>query len=210
MDPRAVDQASTAPDGSRRGRAADYASRISTHLQTARLMIRTFEPGDQDAWVALFSDPEVRRFLPPAAPTPTPETYGLAIQSRHAMEREIGYAMWAVEARSTGEFLGQCGLRPAATLDPDAGSEIDLAYHFVPGSWGKGYATEAVIAVLGHAFESIALDGVMAVAMPENVGSWRVMEKAGMRYEGPASYYGLDGLKKYVAERSWWMSPVVS
>jgi hypothetical protein len=30
------------------------------------------------------------------------------------------------------------------------------------------------------------------------------MEKAGMRYEGTADYYGLEGLKKYVAEREWW------
>ncbi len=43
----------------------------------------------------------------------------------------------------------------------------------------------------------------MAVGLPENVGSWRVMEKAGMRYEGTSSYYGLEGLKKYTAERDW-------
>ncbi len=38
----------------------------------------------------------------------------------------------------------------------------------------------------------------MAIAMSENTGSWRVMEKAGMRYEGLVNYYGLVGLKKYV------------
>ncbi len=124
------------------------------------------------------------------------------------MERELGYAVWAVEARRTGEFLGQCGLRPTATMDPNAGPEIDLAYHFIPESWGKGYATEAVTAVLAHALGLLGLDEVMAVAMPDNVGSWRVMEKAGMRYEGSASYYGVDGLKKYVAERDGWPAHV--
>jgi len=186
-----------------------HTSRVSTRLDTTRLVIRTFEPGDADAWIALFSDPEVRRFLP-ATLAPTPEVFQGAIESRHAMERELGYAMWAVEARTTGEFLGQCGLRPAATMDPNAGSEIDLAYHFVAGSWGKGYATEAVTAVLTHAFGLLGLDWVMAVAMPDNVGSWRVMEKAGMRYEGTGSYYGVDDLKKYVAERDWWTSPLVA
>jgi hypothetical protein len=34
-----------------------------------------------------------------------------------------------------------------------------------------------------------------------------VMEKAGMRYEGTGSYYGLEGLKKYTAERDWWKPP---
>lgn len=180
-----------------------------TRLETLRLVIRTFEAGDADSWIALFSDPEVRRFLP-EGPVPTPEIFQAALESRHAMESEIGYAVWAVEARTTGEFLGQCGLRPVATMDPNAGSEIDLAYHFVSRSWGKGYATEAVTAVLEHALGPLGLDGVMAVAMPDNVGSWRVMEKAGMHYEGSASYYGVDGLKKYVAERSWWRPELIS
>jgi ribosomal-protein-alanine N-acetyltransferase len=95
-------------------------------------------------------------------------------------------------------------------MDPNAGSEVDLAYHFVSAAWGKGYATEAVTVVLAHALGPLGLDEVMAVAMPDNVGSWRVMEKAGMRYEGSASFYGLAGLKKYVAERSWWRPRPVS
>lgn len=182
---------------------------MGTRLETVRVVIRTFEPGDAEAWIALFGDPEVRHFLPPGPP-PTRETFQGAIESRRAMEREVGKAVWAVEARTTGEFLGQCGLRPAATMDPNAGPEIDLAYHFIPDSWGKGYATEAVNAVLAHALGPLGLDAVMAVAMPDNVGSWRVVEKAGMRYEGSASYYGLDGLKKYVAERNWWRAQLTS
>lgn len=71
----------------------------------------------------------------------------------------------------------------------------------------QGYANEVVIAVLAHALTAVGLEGVMAVALPENVGSWRVMEKAGMRYEGTASYYGLEGLKKYTAERDSWKPP---
>ena len=81
-------------------------------------------------------------------------------------------------------------------MDPNAGSEIDLAYHLTSASWNKGYATEVVIAVLAHALTEVGLEGVMAVALPENVGSWRVMEKAGMRYESTGSYYGLEGLKE--------------
>lgn len=95
-------------------------------------------------------------------------------------------------------------------MDPSAGSEIDLAYHLTSASWSKGYATEVVIAVLAHALTAVGLEGVMSVALPENVASWRVMEKAGMRYEGTASYYGLEGLKKYTTERDWWKPPAAS
>jgi len=178
---------------------------VSTRIETERLVVRTFEARDGDAWVAMFIDPEVTGFLPGAARTK--ETFEAQLPARHAMEAELGYAMWAVEKKGTGTFIGQCGLRPAATMDPSAGSEIDLAYHLARASWNKGYATEAVVAVLSHGLGSVGLDRVMAVALPENVGSWRVMEKAGMRYVGIAAYYGLDGLKKYVAERGWWKSP---
>jgi RimJ/RimL family protein N-acetyltransferase len=135
------------------------------------------------------------------------ETFERGIESRRAMEREFGYAMWAVEDRTTGKFIGQCGIRPAKSMDKDAGSEIDLAYHFSRASWNKGYAAEAVIAVLVHGFGPVGLESIMAVTVPENVGSWRVMEKVGMRYEGLADYYGLKGLKKYVANREWWSPP---
>lgn len=176
---------------------------MSTWIETPRLVIRTFEPRDAEAWIAMVNDPEVRRFLPPA-PERTMETFAEVLEQRNAMEREIGYSMWAVDDKATGAFLGQCGIRP---VQEDAGPEIDLAYHYARASWNKGYGTEAVIAVLEHGLGPVGLDRIMAVAMPENTGSWRVMEKAGMRYEGLVNYYGLEGLKKYVADREWWRPP---
>jgi ribosomal-protein-alanine N-acetyltransferase len=179
---------------------------VTTRFETQRLVVRTFEPRDSDAWIAMFSDPEVTRFIP-AGPPRNSETFQTQMAARHAMEAELGYAIWAVEEKATGTFIGQCGLRPAAIMDPSAGSEIDLAYHLTRASWNKGYASEAVVAVLRHGLETVVLERVMAVALPENVGSWRVMEKSGMRYEGIAAYYGMGGLKKYVAEHGWWKPP---
>jgi RimJ/RimL family protein N-acetyltransferase len=57
-------------------------------------------------------------------------------------------------------------------MDENAGSEIDLAYHFARASWNKGYATEAAIAVLTQGLGPIGLDSIMAVVVPENVGSF--------------------------------------
>jgi len=151
----------------------------------------------------MVNDPEVNRFLP-SAPEATMQAFAEVLERRQAMEREIGYSMWAVDDKATSVFVGQCGIRP---VQQDAGQEIDLAYHYTRASWNRGYGTEAVIAVLAHGLGPIGLDRIMAVAMPENTGSWRVMEKAGMRYEGLVNYYGLEGLKKYVAGRAWWGPP---
>jgi len=114
------------------------------------------------------------------------------------MERERGYTLWAVEAKATGEFVGQSGLVPVEGIGP----EIEIAYHFAKTSWGKGYATEAAIAVLAHGLGDLGLARVIAIVMPSNVASCRVVEKAGMRLEGTATYYGISDLRKYVAERT--------
>ena len=176
---------------------------MSTRLETARLIVRSFEQRDAQAWLALVNDPDVTRFTPPGPPA-TLETFHEAIKRRHEMERERGYAMWAVDLKESGAFAGQCGLFPAERTGP----EIELAYHFTTASWNKGFATEAAIAVLDRAFASIALQRVIAVVMTQNIGSWRVLEKVGMRFAGTATYYGLTGLKKYHADREWWTPPL--
>jgi ribosomal-protein-alanine N-acetyltransferase len=147
----------------------------------------------------MVNDPEVRRFLP-AGPAATPADFPQIVAARQAMEAEQGLALWAVDDKATGTLLGQCGLRPVHEGDE---TEVELAYHYTRSSWGQGYGTEAAAAVLSHGF-ALGLDTIMAVVMAENIGSWRIMEKAGMRYEGLVDYFGLDGLKQYVAGRDWW------
>lgn len=176
-------------------RCAD-GSDMGIRLETARLIVRPIEPRDADAWFAMITDPEVRRYLPPA-PLPARDAFFGALEKRHAMERERGYTLWAVEAKATGEFVGQSGLVPVEGIGP----EIEIAYHFAPPSWGKGYATEAAIAVLAHGLGGLGLDRIIAIVMPANLASCRVVEKAGMRFEGTAKYYGIPGLRKYAAIR---------
>ena len=77
---------------------------VSTRLETARLVIRTFEARDAEPWLAMVTDPEVRRFLP-AGPAPTVELAQRIIGERQAMERGLGHAMWAVEDKTTEAFV---------------------------------------------------------------------------------------------------------
>jgi len=172
-------------------------------LETQRLVIRTLEPKDADAWLAMVTDPEVRRYLP-AGPIPTIDTFQSSLTRRHELERERGFAVWAVDLKETGEFVGQCGLYPAEGKGP----EIEIAYHYSRSAWKKGYATEAAISVLGYGLGAGGLDRVVGFVMPANVGSSRVLEKTGMRFEGLVHVYDLDGIKKYSADRATWKSPI--
>ena len=147
----------------------------------------------------MVNDPDFGRYLPPQ-PAATIATFLDSIERRNLMERERGYTMWAVDLKETATFVGQCGLYPAERTGP----EIELAYHFNKVSWNMGYATEAAIAVLAHGFGPIGLDHVIAFVMQENGASRRVVEKAGMHFEGITTAYGMVGIRKYVADRDRW------
>ena len=140
----------------------------------------------------MVNDPEFDRFLPPSPPV-TPEGFRAMVERRAAMERERGYAMWAVDSADTGSFVGQCGLYPAEGKGPD----VELAYHFDTAFWNKGYATEAAAAVLAHALGPVGLERVIAFVMAENVASCRVAEKIGMQFEGLVTAYDIEGLRLY-------------
>lgn len=116
------------------------------------------------------------------------------------MEAERGYAPLIITIKESGAFIGSGGVLPTkGSLD------IEIAYHFLPSAWGKGYATEAAVAILEFAFKTAELEEIVGFVFFENVASWRVLEKAGMRFVGMASYPGIDvPLKKYVAGRAIW------
>ena len=154
-------------------------------IETDRLTLRRREPHDADALHALFSDPEVMRWLPAEVSTSLDETR-LRMQRRDELEKRHGYGLWTVVEKESGNIVGCCGLWPVE----DKGPEIEIAYHLTRAYWGKGYITEAAAAVVDYGLGELGLDRIIAIADPENFRSRRVMEKIGMRFEGRARYYG--------------------
>jgi len=67
--------------------------------------------------------------------------------------------------------------------------------------WGKGYATEIAKAIIKWGFDNLDIDKIVAIAVPENKASIRVMEKVGMKYKKDYEYKGVTTVY-YVIERS--------
>jgi RimJ/RimL family protein N-acetyltransferase len=152
--------------------------------------------------VELVNDPDVSRYTPDTGVS-TLEDFSGALARRRRLEQERRFAMWAVELRDTGDFIGQCGLY----LAEGKGPEIELAYHFLPVTWGKGLATEAAMATLAYGLGVVKLDEVIALVMPGNRGSSRVAEKAGMRLvTDDATYYSIPHPRKYAADGGTWLA----
>lgn len=100
---------------------------------------------------------------------------------------KFGFGFSVMELKSTGERIGTSGLQPLE----DTG-EIEVGYNLSEKYWRQGYGYECAMAWLQYGFETAGLERIVAVADPENKGSWRIMEKCGMRYEKTEEFYGMD------------------
>lgn len=87
-----------------------------------------------------------------------------------------GWVQFSVEARDTGRLVGDVGLSPA---EGESGV-VKIGYTMDPAHQGRGYATEAVRALVDYAFDTLGADIVRAYASAENLPSIRVAEKAGL------------------------------
>ena len=153
---------------------------MHVYLETERLILRRMTMADVDDLVELNSDPEVTRFINGGRPIPREviEHDDLPhIIARY--ERGDGYGLWAAIEKPTGAFLGWFHLRPAKDGPSD---EPELGYRLKRSAWGKGYGTEGSRALIQKAFTELGARRVFASTMTVNVGSWRVMEKAGLRF----------------------------
>lgn len=98
-----------------------------------------------------------------------------------------GYGLWIFRARDNGSFVGRAGLRNSRVEGSD---EIELLYAVMPEFWLSGYASEMARALLEIAAEA-GMKSVVAFTLPTNLGSRRVMERVGMRYEREITWAGL-------------------
>jgi RimJ/RimL family protein N-acetyltransferase len=103
----------------------------------------------------------------------------------------LGYGYWAIEDRATGKFVGDVGLADFhRVIEPPIEGTPEAGWVLTPQFYGKGYATEAVRAVLAWADASLDYDRTVCIVAPENLASVRVAEKAGYVETAIATYNG--------------------
>ncbi|MBV9773193.1 MAG: GNAT family N-acetyltransferase, partial [Gemmatimonadetes bacterium] len=127
--------------------------------ETARLLLRPFTPADAPALHRIYSDPEVMRFMGPPPASVEQEEANLRAHVRNYYER-LGFGLWAVVHKPTGELIGRCGLLRSEIADR---TETEISYLLERGSWGQGFAVEAAGAVLEYGFRVLGLERVVAV-----------------------------------------------
>lgn len=146
---------------------------------TERLTLRRLEREDLASLLALYRDAEVRRYFPEKTPT--------LEQTRDELEWFLGghpknpqLGLWATIERSTGSFLGRCGLLPWTI---DGRQEVELAFLIDKRRWGEGFATEAAKGIIEYARDRLGLQRLICLIMPGNLASRRVAQKVGMVFD---------------------------
>lgn len=147
-------------------------------LETPRLILRALRPSDFDDLYEYASDPLIDEFVPW-------EHYKNVEEARENLKdfldeyEKDGIGAWGIEHRADKKLIGIIN-----TSIPRINRRVEVGYTIARAYWGKGYATEALKAVIQFGFDKMELARIEAVILPANVASARVVEKAGMQYEG--------------------------
>ncbi len=158
-------------------------------VETERLILRPFEPADEAAYAAIRSRPEVARYLAggEASAAKGAEIAARLVPAFGALWGEQGYGPWAVVERTTGRLIGHLGLR----LLPEFHGRTELLYALSPEAQGNGYAKEGAAAALSFGFDTLRLPTIIALALPQNAASLKVMDRVGMkRWPGLVEVFG--------------------
>jgi [ribosomal protein S5]-alanine N-acetyltransferase len=148
-------------------------------LETDRLILRKMTPDDAEAVFAYASDPEVSRYV-------LWETHRSIEDSRTFLDLATskyesgGEPDWGIVYKGDHHFVGTCGI---VSWEPYH-ARAELGYALSRDYWGRGLMAEAVRAMISFGFKKMNLNRIEARCIAENIASARVMEKAGMLYEG--------------------------
>lgn len=146
-------------------------------LVTERLILRRSLPADAETISGYRSDPDVHRQQGWERTDPEGVRADIEEMGRRRPGEPGGWVQFSVLERGGGALVGDVGISPA---DGEPGV-LKLGYTIVPAVQGRGYATEAIAALVDYAFETLGADLVRAYASADNLPSIRVAEKVGLR-----------------------------
>lgn len=176
-------------------------------LTTARLVLRQIGEDDLDPHMALLNTPAVMQHLGGVQPREV-------IAAKHAASRASfaahGFGFMLMTERGSGEIVGHCGLRHVAhPLAPNP-EDHEIGWVVREDRWRRGYAFEAMRAVVDWGFAVHRAPRIVAITTQINTGSWRLMEKLGMirasalDFNDPAMSPTYNPAIQYVVTREQW------
>lgn len=152
-------------------------------FDTERLHLRQWRVTDNAPFALLNADPRVMEFLPAMLDRAASDAMA---ERCKALIAERGWGLWAVEIKSTQEFIGFVGLHMSSPELPFP-SCPEVGWRLAFAQWGKGYATEAARGALRVGFEPLNMPEIVSFTSLLNHRSRAVMKRLGL-HEAPHTF----------------------
>lgn len=172
-------------------------------LQTPRLILRKLEITDAEDIFAYARDPQVSIYTSWVTHQSIDDTYEYLNNFVFDLYHSGKGMDWGIVEKESGKLIGTCGLYTESIHQRGT-----LGYALARAYWGKGFMTEVAKTAIAFGFHVMQLQRVQAICNVENVASARVLEKAGMQFEGILHNYIFDkerpwDVKMYAITRSY-------
>jgi len=148
------------------------------YFETERLIFRDWSKSDIKVFELINSDDRVMEFFPKKLTSQ--ETLNFYNKIMKEFD-ENKYGLYAVEVKSTNEFVGFIGFHNA-DFNSDFTPCVEIGWRLKYDLWGYGYATEGAKACINYAFESLSFDEIYSFTAKINVASINVMKKIGLKF----------------------------
>lgn len=153
----------------------DRAVALNPPLATDRLTLEPLIAAHADVLVPALRDRAIYTWIstPPPGSVDYMRERWAHFETRLGPGGDVAWLNWAVRVRASGDYVGKID------VEVNAGNvATNVGYMFFPAFWGKGYASEAVNAVVEHLVRE-GVTELRATVTVGNVASARVLEKAG-------------------------------
>lgn len=157
-------------------------------LETGHLVLRQFTLDDFDALAACWADPEMVKFLGDGRPQSAEMSWGRLLRYIGHWQA-LGYGYWAIFEKASGCYVGSFGFQNAHRDLTPALEYPEAGWSLVPAVHGRGYATEALAAILKWA-DSTFTGPVCCIIDDDNQRSLKLAKRGGFLFQRYVTYHG--------------------
>jgi RimJ/RimL family protein N-acetyltransferase len=151
---------------------------VTPVIETARLVLRRLTSEDAPFMLDLLNQPSFIQNIGDRGARTLEQAAAYIENVPVASYARYGFGLYLVVVRDGGKAAGICGL-----VKRDGLEDVDLGFAFLPRFWKKGYAVESALAVMRYAATVVGLTRLVAITLPANEPSIRVLEKLGFMFE---------------------------
>ncbi|MCF2859045.1 GNAT family N-acetyltransferase [Pseudoalteromonas sp. SMS1] len=152
---------------------------------SSRLTYRLLTAQDRDLLFALDQDPEVMRYINGGKPNTLADIDDIFVpRLEQFTNTQKGWGLWGCFLAPQKIFIGWILVRPMHFFTINrADNNLEIGWRFMQSHWGQGFASEAAQQVCTALIENQACTTLTAIALPDNLGSIKIMEKIGLVYK---------------------------